>query len=230
MAVIAPTPTGERNKLSMSRIMILAGGWPGHNPEEMGDFLETLMHSGNEVSRASDLNVLRPEVLSKVDILVLVWTYGEITDEQIQALIQAVQGGMGLMAWHGSTSAFLANRPYKFLLGGQWVDHPGGDRVAYTVTFLDDPLTKGLADIDVVTEQNYYLIDPSVKIVASTRIQSKEKPWIYDIETPVAWKREWGAGKVFYCALGHKTRDIDSPSVKELISRALRWLSGRSAA
>lgn len=72
MAVIAPTPTGERNKLSMSRIMILAGGWPGHNPEEMGDFLETLMHSGNEVSRASDLNVLRPEVLSKVDILVLV--------------------------------------------------------------------------------------------------------------------------------------------------------------
>lgn len=214
----------------MSRIMILAGGWPGHNPDEIADYLESFMRSGHEVMRASDLNVLRPEVLSTVDILVLVWTYGEITDEQIQALMQAVQSGMGLMAWHGSTSAFLANRPYKFLLGGQWVDHPGGDHVAYSVNFSNDPLTKGLADIDVVTEQNYYLIDPSVKIVASTRIQSKDKPWIYGVETPIAWKRDWGAGKVFYCALGHKTEDIDSPSIKELISRTLRWLARGSAA
>ncbi len=214
----------------MSHIMILSGGWPDHHPDQIGDFLENCIRSGHEVSRASDLGVLRPDILSGVDVLVLIWTYGEITDQQTQALIQAVQGGMGLMAWHGSTSAFLANRPYKFLLGGQWVDHPGGDHVAYRVSFSDDPLTKGLAEIDVVTEQNYYLIDPSVKILATTRIQSKDKPWIYGIETPVAWKRDWGAGKVFYCALGHKTEDIDSPSVKELISRTVRWLSKGAAA
>ncbi len=218
-------PACERKNSSMSRIMILAGGWPDHHPDVIGDFLENCIRSGHEVSRASDLNMLRPDILSGVDILVLIWTYGEITDQQTQALIHAVQGGMGLMAWHGSTSAFLANRPYKFLIGGQWVDHPGGDHVAYRVNFSDDPLTKGLEDIDVVTEQNYYLIDPSVKILAKTRIQSKDKPWIYGIEVPIAWKRDWGAGKVFYCALGHKTEDIDSPSVKELISRTVRWLS-----
>jgi type 1 glutamine amidotransferase len=209
----------------LKHIMILNGGWPDHNPEKLGDFLETCIVPDYRVSRASDLNVLRPDILSRVDVLVLIWTYGEITDKQIEALIHAVQRGMGLMAWHGATSAFLANRPYKFLLGGQFVDHPGGDQVAYRVHFSEDPLTKGIADIDVVTEQNYYLIDPAVKILAKTHIQSKDKPWIYGVEVPVAWKRDWGAGKVFYCALGHKKVDIDSPSIKELISRAVRWLS-----
>jgi type 1 glutamine amidotransferase len=205
--------------------MILNGGWPDHNPEGIGDFLETCIGPGYQISRASNLNVLRPDILSGVDVLVLSWTFGEITDEQTQALIDSVQGGMGLMAWHGATSAFLANRPYKFLLGGQFVDHPGGEHVAYRVHFSDDPLTKGIADIDVATEQNYYLIDPSVKIVAKTHIQSKEKPWIYGIEVPVVWTRHWGTGKVFYCALGHTKDDIDSPSIRELIARAVRWLS-----
>ena len=214
----------------MSHVMILNGGWPDHNPEKIGDFLEACIGSDHQISRASDLNVLQPDILSRVDVLVLIWTYGEITDEQTQALIHAVQGGMGLMAWHGATSAFLANRPYKFLLGGQWVDHPGGDHVAYRINFSEDPLTKDIADIDVVTEQNYYLIDPSVKILAKTHIQSKDKPWIYGIEVPVAWKKDWGEGKVFYCALGHKKEDIDSPSIKELISRAVLWLSRGIAA
>ena len=205
--------------------MILTGGWPDHNPAGIGGFLEACIGSGYRISRASDLAVLRPDILSGVDLLVLNWTFGDITDDQARALIDAVGDGMGLMAWHGATSAFLANRPYKFLLGGQFVDHPGGDHVAYRIHFSDDPLTKGIADIDVVTEQNYYLIDPSVKIVATTRIQSNEKPWVYGVEVPVVWTRNWGKGKVLYCALGHKKEDIDSPSVRQLLSRAVPWLA-----
>ena len=157
----------------MFNIMILEGGWQDHNLERVGDFLETCLSSDYRVSRSSDLNILRPDILSSVDVLIMLWTFGEITDEQTHTLINAVQGGMGLMAWHGAASAFLSNRPYKFLLGGQFVDHPGGDNVAYRVNFSDDALTDGIADIDVITEQYYFLVDPSVQIIAKTHIQCK---------------------------------------------------------
>lgn len=209
----------------MRHVMILNGGWPEHAPERIGDFIEGCLASDYSVSRASKLSILRPDVLDEVDMLVLIWTYGEIKDEELQSLMNAVERGMGLMAWHGSASAFLANRPYKFLLGGQFVDHPGGAQVTYRVRFSDDPLTAGIADIDVTTEQNYYLIDPSVQVIASTRIMSSDRPWLYGVEMPVAWKRDWGKGKVFYCSLGHKREDLESPSIRELLSRVANWLS-----
>jgi hypothetical protein len=40
---------------------------------------------------------------------------------------------------------------------------------------------------------------------------------------PVAWKRQWGKGRVFYCALGHTLDVLEQPSITTLLSRALLW-------
>jgi len=45
----------------------------------------------------------------------------------------------------------------------------------------------------------------------------------FPIDPPFVWKRMWGKGKVFYCALGHVAKDFDVPEAKEIVRRGLLW-------
>jgi hypothetical protein len=42
---------------------------------------------------------------------------------------------------------------------------------------------------------------------------------------PVVWKRHWGAGRVFYCSLGHQVSDFDVPEAREIVRRGMLWAS-----
>lgn len=204
------------------RVLVLYGGWEGHQPEEIADFAVDELCSAYEVVRSSDLDMLRSDILAEFDLLLPIWTFGELTNVQETDLLNAVADGLGVVAWHGNTSAFLNSRPHKFLLGGQFVAHPGGDNVTYAVRFLDnDPLVRGLADITVTSEQYYLLVDPAVKVLAVTTINGDTMPWLAGVEMPQVWKRAWGKGKVFYCALGHTQEVLEHPSMKTLLRRAM---------
>jgi uncharacterized protein len=210
----------------MTRVLLHYGGWPGHDPEGAAEFAAARLLDGCDVVRSGDLSLLRADDLKRFDLLILAWTFGEITPEQEAALFGAVANGMGLVTWHGGASAFLGSRPHKLLIGGQFVGHPGGSTVTYDVTFHDnDALVDGLADFAITTEQYYLLVDPAVKVVASTRMKLLHMPWLDDVEMPVAWLRDWGRGRVFYCSIGHTVEQLSHPTVTELLRRAVRWAS-----
>jgi uncharacterized protein len=212
----------------MTRVLLLHGGWEGHDPDGVADFAVANLLDGCEVVRSKDLSLLRPSDLKRFDLLVIAWTFGEITTEQETALIAAVAGGMGLVTWHGGASAFLASRQHKLLIGGQFVGHPGGSTVTYDVRFHgNDLLVDGLEQFAITTEQYYMLVDPAVKVVASTRMKLLHMPWLDDVEMPVAWMREWGRGRVFYCSIGHTVEQLAHPTVTELLRRAVGWASRR---
>jgi type 1 glutamine amidotransferase len=40
---------------------------------------------------------------------------------------------------------------------------------------------------------------------------------------PVVWKKRYGAGRVFYRALGHVAADFDVPQVKQIMRRGCLW-------
>ncbi|MEA2711503.1 MAG: uncharacterized protein QOF78_4104 [Phycisphaerales bacterium] len=210
----------------MTRVLLLHGGWEGHDPDGVANFAAANFLRECEVIRSNDLSVLRADELKQFDLIVLVWTFGEINAQQESALIDAVAAGTGLVMWHGGASAFLTSRPHKFLVGGQFVAHPGGPAVTYDVRFHgDDALVAGLKDFSITTEQYYMLIDPAVNVVASTRMKLPQMPWLDDLEMPVAWMREWGRGRVFYCSIGHGVEQLAHPVVTELLRRAVRWAS-----
>ena len=58
---------------------------------------------------------------------------------------------------------------YQFMVGGQWVAHPGGF-IDHEVNILDtdDPITAGLSDFKLHTEQYYMHVDPSNEVLATT--------------------------------------------------------------
>ena len=175
------------------RALLLYGGWEGHDPKTFADFAQQQLLSDFDVTLSSDLEMLRHETLSQFDLLLPIWTFGEITKTQESGLLQACQEGLGVVAWHGSTSAFLESRAHKFLLGGQFVAHIGGESVIYDVNFTgSDPLVCGLEDLTVCSEQYYLLVDPAIEVLATTRINGDNLSWLSGLEMPLAWKRAWG--------------------------------------
>ena len=120
--------------------------------------------------------------------------------------------------------SFRNNCEYQFMVGGQWVVHPGGV-IDYRVNIINhtDPLTKGIPDFDMHSEQYYMHVDPSNEVLATTTFDGSRVPWIDGAVMPVVWKRTYGAARVYYCSLGHVAVDFEVPEAKELVQRGLLW-------
>ena len=179
-----------------------------------------------EVSRTLD-SYLNEEKMGSLDLVVQIWSTGEITGEQERGLLEAVKGGVGLAGWHGGLADSFRNNPnYQFMVGGQFVAHPGGI-VEYEVNVADrdDPITAGLVDFRMRSEQYYLHVDPHIEVLATTTFGGGHAPWIEGAVVPVVWKKRWGAGRVFYCSLGHAAVDFDVPEVRKIVERGMLWAS-----
>jgi type 1 glutamine amidotransferase len=167
--------------------------------------------------------------MRSLDLIVPVWTMSTITREQERGLLDAVASGVGIAGWHGTMAdSFRNSTDYQFMVGGQWVAHPG-NIIEYTVNIIDhdDPITAGVADFGMRSEQYYMHVDPSNQVLATTTFSGEHggAPWIAGTVMPVVWKRAWGQGRVFYSSLGHVAGDFDVPEARTIMQRGMLWAS-----
>jgi type 1 glutamine amidotransferase len=213
----------------MKSVLFVWGGWEGHEPKKCVDiFAPFLERQRYNVAISDTLDVyLDTATMQALDLVVQVYTMSDITGEQLQGLQDAVASGVGLAGWHGGLAdSFRQSTGYQFMVGGQWVAHPGGV-IDYEVNIIDhdDPITAGLQDFKMHSEQYYMHVDPSNEVLATTTFGGEHAPWIAGCTMPVVWKRRWGAGKVFYCSLGHVAKDFDVPEARQIVQRGLLWAS-----
>lgn len=179
-----------------------------------------------EVNRSESLaDLTDPGLFNRYDLIVPNWTMGSMSDEQVKGLEAAVAAGTGLGGWHGGMGdAFRENAKYNFITGGQFVAHPGGIK-EYTVNITDQdhPITAGLDDFQIVSEQYYLHVDPANQVLANTTFDGIGGPGTRGVVMPVVWTKSWGRGKVFYCSLGHTVADFKIPECQEIIRRGLLW-------
>jgi len=211
------------------KALMVWGGWDGHEPKQCVDiFAPYLREQGYEVEISASLDsYLDSAKLDALSLIVPVWTMGTITREQEAGLLEAVKKGVGIAGWHGGMGdSFRNNTEYQFMVGGQWVAHPGGV-IDYDVTITNrrDPITAGLADFHMHSEQYYMHADPSNEVLATTTFGGEHAPWIKGTVMPVAWKRMWGAGRVFYTSLGHVAIDFNVPEARAIVQRGMLWAS-----
>lgn len=219
----------NKNALDGKKVIFVWGGWKGHEPEKCRDIFVPWMRSeGAEVKVFDNLDCYTDSILmAETDLIVQIWTMGKIEKEQEKALLKAVKRGVGIAGWHGGLGdAFRNNTEYQFMVGGQWVAHPGGV-IDYDVNITDkkDPVTKGLKDFHMHSEQYYMHVDPNVKVLAMTTFNGDHAPWIDGAVMPVVWKKTYGEGRVFYSSLGHVASDFDVPEALEIMKRGIRWAS-----
>lgn len=214
----------------MKHALINWGGWEGHEPKACAQlFAELLGEKGYEVEVLSDLEIYTDSAyMQGLNLIVPVWTMSSISKEQEQGLLSAVRSGVGLAGWHGGMAdSFRNNVDYQFMVGGQWVAHPG-NIISYQVKLSsDDPIVAGLKDFSLTSEQYYMHVDPSNEVLATTTFSGEhgDVPWIKGVTMPVVWKRQYGKARVFYSSLGHVRKDFDVPEVREIMLRGMLWAS-----
>ena len=224
--------TGDQlPSLNGKNILMVYGGWDGHQPAvfiaKVSKWLES---AGAKITLSDSLEVYtNKKIMDKTDLIIQYWTMGEITKEQFLGLENAIKRGVGLAGCHGGLGdSFRQNPEYQYMIGGQWVEHPGG-KINYTVNVLDtnDPISDGIKDFEIKNTEQYYMhIDPNTKVLATTKFTDSIHSWIKDRVMPVAWKTYYGNGRVFYLSIGHDPKDFDTQGAKELLFRGVRWASG----
>lgn len=212
----------------MKKALFVVGGWEGHEPHQTAMiFSQLLEDAGYETTKSETLDTFaNGDYLQTFDLIVPVWTMDKIRQDQVNGLTSAIKSGVGLGGWHGCMGdSFRDSTEYQYMVGGQWVAHPGGD-IKYTVQITNSthPITEGLSTEFAMRSEQYYMhVDPSNNVLATTTFTGDHDAWIEGTIMPVLWTRQWGQGKVFYCSLGHNAADFDVPEAREIVRRGLLW-------
>lgn len=227
VAARAAAAPGQAAQKARSALVVW-GGWEGHEPKQAVDiFIPWLEVNGFKVEVSHTLDAyLDLARLKTLDLIVHIVTMSDIKPEQEKNLDEAVKGGVGLAGWHGGLGdAHRSAVEYQFMVGGQWVAHPGGV-IDYEVDIVKpgDPVVKGLKPKFKMHSEQYYMhVDPIVEVLATTTFSGQYAPWIEGVVMPVTWKKMYGRGRVFYTSLGHVAADFDVPEAREMVKRGLLW-------
>jgi type 1 glutamine amidotransferase len=233
----------------LAKALVVRGGWEGHRPVEATElFLPFLTRNGFDV-RVSDSTAIYadPAVMTETDLILQCVTMSSIERDELAGLRDAVAAGTGFTGWHGGIAdSFRASSDYLQLVGGQFATHPGkepgcrvGDEtdnflshtVEITALGRDHPITVGLTDFELVTEQYWVLHDDLIDVLATTTHPVQPwHPWHRPITSPAIWTRQWGAGRIVVTTPGHSLDVLAHSSVRTVIERGLLWASRTGSA
>tara|TARA_R110000751_G_scaffold272764_1_gene373081 strand:+ start:99956 stop:100606 length:651 start_codon:yes stop_codon:yes gene_type:complete len=216
----------------MKKALIVWGGWEGHTPEAGAKVIAGMLgEDGFDVEISNSTKVFANPDIHKLDLIVPIITQSRAEKDEISNLVAAVESGVGLGGYHGGMGdSFREAVDYQFMVGGQWVAHPG-NIIDYRVNIIDksDPITDGIEDFDYHSEQYYMHVDPANDVLATTTFSGEHAPWIDGVVMPVVWKRKHGKGRVFFNALGHTADEFNVPEMRIMTRRGLNWAAGNSA-
>ena len=163
-----------------------------------------------------------------------------IEPEELAGLQAAVLNGTGMAGWHGGIAdSYRNSADYLHMIGGQFAHHAGkhpdertGDGtdnfIPYTVHITElgrrHPITAGIDDFDLVTEQYWVLSDEYNDVLATTTQEARPwDAWNRPVTAPAIWTRQWGKGRIFVSAPGHQLDVVENPNVRTIIERGLLW-------
>jgi len=169
---------------------------------------------------------------------VMFYTTGEIpmSDAQKAALLDFVRGGRGFLGVHSATDTFYAWPNYLDLIGGYFNGHPWHQVVAIEVADDADSIVAFLGNSLQLKDEIYQIsdfdyrgshvllrLDPSSVDLGKAGVHLRPYGW------PLAWKRLFGLGRVFYSALGHEASVWQDPRYQRILTNAILWSTRRPA-
>jgi uncharacterized protein len=228
--------------MSERRALVVRGGWEGHAPVEATElFLPFLRDNGYEVRVEESPEIYADaEVLGATDLIVQSVTMSEISHDQLKGLRAAVAAGTGMAGWHGGIAdSYRNSSDYLQLIGGQFATHPSKEPslccgsqednyLKYTVEITElgrkHPVTEGLEDFELDTEQYWVLHDDLIDVLATTTHPVQPyHPWHRPITSPAVWTRLWGEGRIMVATPGHSVDILQDANVRTIMERGMLW-------
>ncbi len=208
------------------------------NNGELG-FVEKLMiqvgaDNGIRVLPTKDGGLISKEALELFDVVML-YTTGDLTkpgkDGSIptsengrKALIEWVAAGGALVGTHTASDTFHGWKPYLEMIGGQFKSH--GKQQDGVLTVKRHPITSHLPEQWKLFEEWYCyknLQDDFTPIMILDGTIMVEDCYKQAGKYPHGWVEEFGKGRVFHSALGHRQDIWENPDFQEMLIKAIKW-------
>jgi type 1 glutamine amidotransferase len=199
---------------------------------------KTLIELGNKtgdweaVCTQDSREAITGENLKNFDA-VFFYTTGElpISDVQKADLLAFIRGGKGFAGSHSATDTFYKWKEYGDLIGAYFDGHPWHQKINVIVEDKKNPATKGLGDSFEITDEIYQFKGPysrnKLHVLMRLDMSSVTKPGKRgDQDNALAWTHEYGKGRVFYTALGHRDEVWRDPRFQQHIIGGLRYVLG----
>jgi type 1 glutamine amidotransferase len=187
-----------------------------------------------EVTVTEDCSAISETGLRRYDA-VFFYTTGELPldDAQQRALLDFVRAGKGFAGAHSATDTFYKWPEYGEMIGGYFDGHPWHQEVTVRVEGPRHPSTAHLPPTFTITDEIYQFRNWSrdrVQVLLSldpASVNLKERGVNRtDRDFALAWTRSYGAGRVFYTALGHRAEVWNDERFQRHLLGGLQWVMG----
>lgn len=177
-------------------------------------------------------SVITGENLKKYDA-VFFYTTGELplSDAQKSDLLAFVKKGNGFGGSHCATDTFYKWKEYGELIGAYFDGHPWHQKVKVIVEDKNHPSTKHLGESFEINDEIYQFRAPysreKLRVLLKLDLTSvKNQGKRADKDNALAWTHEYGKGRVFYTALGHREDVWTDPRFQQHVIGGLRYMFG----
>ncbi len=193
---------------------------------------------------SSDLNMLRAENLRRFDAVCLNNTTKlginpEDNPEICKGLMDFIHGGGGLVGIHAATDNFYVWPEAQEMMGGKFTGHPWTSKGTWGIKLdePDHPLLRAFRRENFTLNDEIYRTEPplydrskqrvlmSLDFSHSATANAKgQKPT--DKDTGIAWIKNVGKGRLFYCSLGHTHHVTWNPTILTFYLDGIQWAMG----
>jgi len=251
-AAIPAKAVSEPRKTRKLLIFDLNVGYGGHRSITTCNLAFTLMGEKTDAFQtviSREPSVFKPENIRQFDAVFLNNTVGNLFEDPAlrQSLIEFVYGGGGLMGVHGTSVAFtkwpgaIEDWPeFGVMLGARGANHRASDEHVFIK--LDDaahPVNQAFAGQGFDYRDELFRVHEPysrsrVRVLFSIDTEKtdlQQGPAYGKIERPdndyaLAWVRQYGRGRVFYCTIAHNPYVFWDPKMLQFYLAAAQFVLG----
>jgi type 1 glutamine amidotransferase len=198
--------------------------------------LQSILGKGREVTCTQDGSMLTAATLKQYGTVVF-YTTGELLAPPgaARALLDWVKNGGGFVGIHCATDTWYSVTDYGEMLGAVFESHPWNQAVAVKLERKNAVSVETAPSVFEIEDEIYQFrgFRPEPVSVLMTLaaapgfLAAESQP---DYRYPLAWCREYGNGRVFYLALGHRETAWKNGDFHWQLLNGIVWVSPQRAA
>jgi type 1 glutamine amidotransferase len=204
-----------------TKVLLLVGGAEYHDQPEHRQILSSFIGAEFDLTMTADMGVLSPITLADYDVIANFTTFVEPSQNQVNALLNAVKGGKGFVSIHGGTATFWNSAGYIDMVGGKFAVHDPNKMFEVKIStarkvVYPHPITEGVPAFTIQDE--LYIVEGDMnewQILARAEGHA------------ILYNKMYGKGRVHNNALGHDARALNVPEFQRLVNNAITWAAAK---
>jgi type 1 glutamine amidotransferase len=188
---------------------------------ESGLFTVDYCRTADDVRR-----LLTAQGLTPYQAVVFANTTGSLPVPDLAGFLSWIAGGRGFVGIHSASDTFHDQPTYLAMLGGEFTTHGAIVEAEVRVDDPSHPSVAHLAPTFRIADEFYRFqrLDPSRRTLLSlARDPGDGAPAPGGAGDPLAWHRNFSAGRVFYTALGHRSELWQDARYRRHVLEGIRW-------